>query len=207
MERPRFSIASLLVVIGVIGIALAALRNPSYMWANVTFSVAFAAILMAIINTIYGRGARRAYWLGFALCGGIYFATCSVPGIRESICPRLATEMVFDLLYPNVSPPPAAPPPPSHLGVLLTQNELAMANGPTVPAPPPTLKSRWSAWNQADRTYGLGYPIGTVSLVSSEAFRQIGHALATLLVAVLGGSYAQRRFRAVTRDDPREPGH
>ena len=37
--------------------------------------------------------------------------------------------------------------------------------------------------------------IGTVALCSSEAFRRIGHAMFTLLVAVLGGSYARRRYR------------
>jgi len=84
MRRPHFSIASLLVVIGVLGIALAAFRNPSYLWANVTFSVAFAAIVLAIINTIYGRSANRAYWLGFALRGGTYFATCTVPEMIQA---------------------------------------------------------------------------------------------------------------------------
>jgi hypothetical protein len=41
---------------------------------------------------------------------------------------------------------------------------------PQAPAP----ESRWSAWSEPDRTNGVGYPIGTVSLVGSEAFRQIG---------------------------------
>jgi hypothetical protein len=205
MERPRFSIASLLVVIGVLGIALAAFRNPSYMWANVTFTVDFAAIVLAIINTIYGRGACRAYWLGFALCGGTYFATCTVPGIRDSVCPRLTTEMVFDFIYPHVSPPPPPPPSATQLGmVLLMQNQFADMNASVAPSPP-TIRSRWSAWNEPDRTNGDGYQVGTVKLVSSEAFRQIGHALATLLVAVLGASYAQRRYEGVTGDVPREP--
>jgi hypothetical protein len=202
MERPRFSIASLLVVIGVLGIALAAFRNPSYMWANITFTVAFAAIVLAIINTIHGRGACRAYWLGFALCGGTYFATCTVPGIRDSLCPRLATEMIFDCIYPHVSPP-SGPDFPWANTQAATQRARMRAMG--IEPAPPTFESRWSAWNEPDRTNGDGYQIGTVKLVSSEAFRQIGHALATLLVAVLGASYAQRRYERVTRDVPREP--
>ena len=109
MRRPHFSIASLLAVIGILGVALAALVNPSYLWANVTFSMAFAAIVLAIINTVYGREARRAYWLGFSLCGGIYFAVCSVPSLRDSLCPRLATEAIFDFLYPHMAPPMPTP--------------------------------------------------------------------------------------------------
>jgi len=207
MGRPHFSIASLLVVIGVLGIALAAFRNPSYLWANVTFSVAFAAIVLAIINTIYGRGANRAYWLGFALCGGTYFATCTAPGLREYLCPRLATEVIVDLLYPHVSPQPAPPPPQPQAGgmvVILPQGQVGWPGGMGVPAAPAPV-SRWSAWSEPDRTNGDGYQIGTLSLVSSEAFRQIGHSLATLLVAVLGGTYARRRYEGATRDVPPEP--
>jgi hypothetical protein len=205
MGRPHFSIASLLVVIGVFGIALAALRNPSYLWANVTFSVALAAIVLAIINTIYGRGANRAYWLGFVLCGGTYFAICTTPGLRDALNPRLATEVIFDLLYLYVAPQPPPPPPPPQLGmVMMMQGQMAGMGGMPAPAPP-TLESRLSAWSEPDRTRGLGYPIGTVSLVSSEAFRQIGHSLATLFVAVLGGTYAQHRYKGTTRAVPPEP--
>ena len=85
LRRPRFSIASILAIIGIVGIALAAFRDPSYLWASVTFSTAFAALVLAIINVLYSRGARRAYWAGFALCGWAYFAICSVPGLRVAL--------------------------------------------------------------------------------------------------------------------------
>ena len=51
------------------------------------------------------------------------------------------------------------------------------------PPPPPSVPP-WTAWTQPDRTVGVGYQIGTVSLCSSEAFRRIGHSMFTLLVAV-----------------------
>ena len=111
MRRPRFSIASILAIIGIVGIALAVFRDPSYLWASVTFSTTFAALVLAIINVLYSRGARRAYWAGFARCGWAYFAICSVPGLRESLCPRLVTEVIFDILYPHVAPQPPPPAP------------------------------------------------------------------------------------------------
>jgi hypothetical protein len=40
MRMPIFSIGRLLAVIGVLGIAFAALRSPSYLWANATFTAA-----------------------------------------------------------------------------------------------------------------------------------------------------------------------
>ena len=104
MRLPRFTIASVLAVIAILAVALAALRSPSYLWVNVTFSLALGALVVGIVNAIYGRDAGRAYWVGFSLCGGIYFAICSLPGLRDSVCPRLVTEVVFDFLYPHLSP-------------------------------------------------------------------------------------------------------
>ena len=105
MKLPRYSIASILAVIALVAVALAALRTPSYLWANITSSLALIALFAATINLIFGRGAGRAYWIGFLLCGGSYFAVSSLPGLRESICPRLLTEVALDLLYPQISPP------------------------------------------------------------------------------------------------------
>jgi len=195
MGRPQFSIASLFVVIGILSIALAAFRQPSYMWANVTFTVAFAAIVLAIINIIYGQGASRAYWVGFLLCGGTYFTICTVPGIRDTLCPRLATEVVLDLIYPHVSPPPPQPGNAMMVGQGQVVWQVQMGAGA-----PPAPASRWAAWSEPDRSIGLGYPIGTVNLVSSEAFRQIGHSLVTLLAAVMGGTYARRRYQGTARE-------
>jgi hypothetical protein len=210
MRLPRFSIASILAVIAIFAVALAALRNPSYLWASVTFSLALGALVVAIVNVSYGRAHSRAYWLGFSLFGGIYFAICSLPGLHDSVCPRLATEVVLDLLYPYVSP--AAP--TSTSGVTTVTTTFATTNSGAAPPtpisstaawtfpvvtfaqqPPPQSIQRWTAWNQPDRTVGVGYQIGTVSLCSSEAFRRIGHSMFTLLVAVLGGTFARYRYR------------
>ena len=211
MRRPRFSIGSALTLIGILGVTPAAFRDPSYLWANVTFSTAFAVLVLAIINVLYSRGARRAYWAGFALCGWAYFAMCSVPGLRESLCPRLVTEVIFDVLYPHVAPQPPPPAPGMVRGPARTMIQIPGQPGvavglvgmaPQAPAP----ESRWSAWSEPDRTNGVGYPIGTVSLVSSEAFRQIGHSMAALLVGVLGGVYARGRYTAwATPDGEQEP--
>jgi hypothetical protein len=214
MRARQFSISSLVVVIAVLGVAFAALRRPSYLWANVTFSLALAALLVAVLNAILGQAARRAYWLGFALCGGAYFLISAMPGLRETVCPRLASEPLFDLLYPHVAPQPPSPPTTQASQVfLLTNGSGNLQNyttwttpiyGTPTPASPPTqalvfpqpLASNWAAWTEPDRTNGVGYRLGTVSLVSSEAYRQIGHSMMTLLVGVLGAVYARRRYHA-----------
>jgi hypothetical protein len=181
-------------------VSLAAFRDPSYLCANIAFSVALATLVLAIINVLYGRGAGRACWAGFALCGWAYFSIFPIPGLRESLCLRLVPEVVLDLIYPHLTPPPPAPAP----GISVNSHALyAFTIGAGLRAPPAPA-SRWSAWSQPDRTVGAGYPIGTVALVRSEAFRQICHSLAALLAEVLGGLYARGRYTlwAIAGDGP-----
>jgi hypothetical protein len=211
MGLPRFSIASILAVNAILAVALAALRSPSYLWANLTFSLALGAIAVAIINVVYSRAAGRAYWFGFALCGGIYFALCSMPGLRDSVCPRLVTEVVFDFIYPHLSPIEAPLPSVPVFtvrrraipGQLSAKYTLTGNTGVTVVGQPqPPSNPPWAAWTEPDRTIGVGYQIGTVSLRSSEAFRHIGQSMFTLLVAVLGGTFARHRYRISVRERP-----
>jgi hypothetical protein len=222
MRIPRFSISTLLVVIAILGVAMAALRSPSYLWANVTFTVALLAVLAAIACAIVGRGARRAYWLGFSLFGGTYLVICSAPGLHDSVCPRLATETLLDFIYPPMAPAEFTPPPAA---VPLAYSPPSF---PTVPVPPPapapgaqpqpaaptafvyyTINTgitmptqpatRWVAWTRPDRSNGVGSVVGTVPLVSSEAFRQIGHSLFALLLATLGAAFSRNRYEAHCR--------
>ncbi len=99
MRAARFSIRSVLTVIGILAVALAVLRHPSYLWANTAFTAALAAVVAAVVNVVIGRGARRAYWFGFALFGGTHLAICTTPLLSESVCPRLLTEPMLDVLF------------------------------------------------------------------------------------------------------------
>jgi hypothetical protein len=227
-------------VIGILGVALAALRNPSYLWANAAFTAALMGVVAAVVNSIVGRGARRAYWLGFALFGGTYLAICSTPVLRDSVCPHLVTEAIFDMVYPLMAPAsPQLPPAPVLItGTLsFTTDTMTLTSVPATPPPqplrqspseignsnpsiptfdvppapvttfiqtqPPPPPSPWSAWTAPDRSIGVGYALGSINLVSSEAFRQIGHSFMALLVATLGGVFARYRHYVCACD--REP--
>jgi hypothetical protein len=200
----RFSIARLAAIICLCGVGFAALHSPSYLWANAIFTAALVLLLIAAIRTVFDRGRSRAFATGFLIAGGTYFAACFVPVVREAICVRLVTEPLLDLTYPIVAPtqpppPPTAASPGMYGGMMGSSGSSAMAmmmmggmgSTPPAPAPPP---SRWSAWTEPDRTVGVGFQIGTVNLVSSEAYRQIGHSLAVIVVGILGGFYARHRF-------------
>jgi hypothetical protein len=186
----RFTIAQLLAVIAVSGIAFAALRSPSYLWANTLYTTAFIALVIAGINVVYSHGRSRAYWVGFLIGGGVYFIVYSVPALREPVCPRLLTEPILDLIYPYVSPkPPVAT-------TILDWNGVGTVTGTVIRTAPTLLpvRSGWAAWTEPDRGTGVGYTIGTVSLVTPETFRQVGHSLLILICAIGGGIYARRRF-------------
>jgi hypothetical protein len=109
--------------------------------------------------------------------------------------------VILDLLYPHVAPAAEPPPPAPGMAGNPAGLIIQMAGQPggvfrLVGADPPAPASRWSARSQPDRTNGVGYAIGTVALVSSEAFRQIGHSMAALLVGMLGGISARGHYRA-----------
>ena len=217
MRLPRFSIANGLAVIAIVAVALAALRTPSYLWANVTYSLALGAVVVAIINFAYSREAGRAYWLGFSLCGGIYLTVCSVPMLRDSVGSRLVTETILDFIYPHLSPATSPGPsatvawtinagfqwPPNAYGPPYNGGSTVVTLPPpsvwAVPPPPPPL-SRWADWTQPDRVVSSRIQTATVSLCSSEAFRQIGHSMFTLLAAVLGATFARYRYQATGWD-------
>jgi hypothetical protein len=198
--RPRVTIGQLVVAVAFCGVAFAALYSPSHLWANALYTTVAIALVVATINVLFSRGSSRAFWAGFLIAGGSYFVTYAVPGLRESICPRLLTEPLLDMLYANVAPAQAAPVQVmTDMLIGNTGTGMAMMGGwssTPVPAPAPT--SRWAAWTETERSDGVGYQIGSIRLVSSEPFRQIGHSLMILLFAALGGIYARHRFARLT---------
>ena len=194
MGRPRFSLAGMLGLLAACGVAFAAMRSPSNLWANALVTAALAALVIALINLRYSRDGRRAYWLGFALCGWIYFAA----SYSDILGPRLLTTAMLDLLYPQVAPPSLPTPmvvflpsPPGGGSTVVTSQPWLQAVASA--SPPPAPPTRWAAWTEPDRGGGAVVQVGQMGLVSPEPFRRIGHSLVTLLAAWVGGAYARSR--------------
>jgi hypothetical protein len=200
--KPRITIAQLAVAVAFCGVAFSALHSPSQLWANALYTTVFVALVLAAINVLFSRGRSRAFWAGFLIAGGTYFVTYAVPTLRESICPRLLTEPLLDMLYANVAPPLTVPVQLTGELSVDTGTEMAMmsmmSRKPGSPVPALVPMSRWAMWTEPERFEGVGYTIGVIRLVSPEPFRQIGHALLILLFAFVGGVYARHRFARVT---------
>jgi hypothetical protein len=83
---------------------LACLMYASSPWARCTLSLALGILTLAILGAILRRGERRAYWIGFALCGWTYLILVDGPWFSTSIRHRLVTTDLLKWAYPLLVP-------------------------------------------------------------------------------------------------------
>jgi hypothetical protein len=177
----RLPVWGLMALVSICGIGLAALRYPSRLVANALFTTLIALLTVALLGVLCTRDRQRAYWTGFALCGGMYALLSLAPWFDDQVGPHLITTAVFDILSPHVvSPSPRPPSPPV----------MMMSNGGVVYAAP----DPWTTWTRTEANPGSLMMAGSMALVSSEPFRRIGHSLFGLIGAAAGGLLARRFF-------------
>ena len=69
MRRFRFHLGTLVILVLVLGVGFAALRESNETWDSSIFSLILVVLLISILLAIHRTGQRRAFWLGFALFG------------------------------------------------------------------------------------------------------------------------------------------
>jgi hypothetical protein len=199
MRRIRFNIARLLLVVMVLGVSFAALRESNDLWDSRLFTLTLGVLLVSILLAVHRKEARRAFWMGFALCGGGYLALSLVPSIE----PRLMTTKGLTYLDSKV--------PGRSLGVLTIQ-VVGTGSG----------ASRNQVQNVAftvDGNHLTTSSLGTVKLWdattgrlvggwsgTTENFVRIGHSLIVLLAGWLGGLLSRRLWRASRPPEPEKEG-
>jgi hypothetical protein len=85
MRKLRFNIANLLVIILVLGVGFAALRESSALWESGIFTVTLGILLLSILLAVHRSESKRAFWLGFALFGWAYMGLALVPSIESRL--------------------------------------------------------------------------------------------------------------------------
>lgn len=101
---PRFTIPGLMVVVLVASLAFAALRTASATWAGGLYLFTHAVLLLALVAAVCRGPSERAWWLGFALFGLVYFRGVSSSGYWS---PTLPTSALLHAMRPSgVKPPP-----------------------------------------------------------------------------------------------------
>ena len=71
MSRFRFSIAGLIILVGIAATGLAAIRVASPGWAGALESVSILAMLTSVLGIAYRRGPKRVFWVARSSAGPI----------------------------------------------------------------------------------------------------------------------------------------
>jgi hypothetical protein len=98
MRRVRFHIGTIVILILMLAIGFAALRESNEIWDSSTFSLTLGLLLISSLLAIHRTGSRRAFWLGFTLFGSTYLGLSLVPFIES----RLITTKALTFLVSKV---------------------------------------------------------------------------------------------------------
>jgi cytochrome bd-type quinol oxidase subunit 2 len=98
MRRFCFHIGTIVILILLLAVCFAALRESNETWDSSIFSLTLGVILISVLLAIHRTEQRRAFWLGFALFGSAYLGLSLLPSIE----PRLITTKVLTFLDSKV---------------------------------------------------------------------------------------------------------
>jgi len=191
MRRFRFHLGTLLMLVLVLGVGFAALRESNETWDCIIFSATLGVLSISTLFAVHRTGQRRAFWLGFALIGSAYLAFCLVPSIE----PRLITTRA--LAYLDSKVPDRA----IVQGVFgwstssskPTQNNQSVNSTAIAFSPQGNLVTSGNRSVMGDWIV-VGNLVGTAS-GSTMNFVSIGHSLLALIVALLGGQLSGFFYR------------
>ena len=183
MRRFRFHIGTLLILVLILGVGFAALRESDETWDSSIFSLTLGMLSVSILLAIHRTETRRAFWLGFALFGWTYVGLSLVPSIES----RLLTTKALAYLDSNV---------PDRSIVIggrvwdswsnkQNQNNQSVNSTSIAFSPQGNLVTSGNQHILRDLTV-TGNVVGTAR-GSTMNFIRTGHSLLALIAAILGG--------------------
>ena len=173
----------LMAAIVLLAVAFAGLRSPTPLWANLWFSLILAALIFSVTAAVYRKGEQRAFWVGFATFGWVYFVLALAPWFHTEIGFQLFSTTILDVLAPYI-----------------VQKEYLLRSyvGSFNPPFDPGVPSPWQHWNLPEFPPENPWRmVGYVTLISPGLYLRIGHAVFCMLVAIMGGGAV--RHLAATR--------
>jgi hypothetical protein len=179
-----------MVAVVLLAAGFAALRTPTPLWANVWFSIALASLVLAIPAAVYRQGEQRAFWVGFAACGWVYFVLALAPWFQREMGFQLVTTTILDVLSPYV-----------------VQKEYLLRTyvGAFNPSSDAVDRTPWQAWNLPEFPPENPWRmVGYVTLLCPGLYLRIGHAVFCVLVAFLGGEVVRAMAAARPRPEREE---
>jgi WD40 repeat protein len=85
MRSIRFHLGTLVIVILLLGVGFAALRESSDIWESGIFTLTIGVLLTSILLAVHSSESRRAFWIGFALFGWVYLALTFMSSIESRL--------------------------------------------------------------------------------------------------------------------------
>jgi hypothetical protein len=85
MRRFRFHLGTLVILVLVLGITFAALRESNEMWDSGVFTLTLGILLISVLLAVHRTEKRQAFWLGFALFGSAYLGVSLVPLLESRL--------------------------------------------------------------------------------------------------------------------------
>ncbi len=169
----QFSLASLMVLMCLTGLAVSALMNVSTLWASAWFTGALFSLAAASLLVLCGT-RNRHFWLGFTFFGWIYFGVAFLPWFRQCDTPPMLTTWAISWLHSKFSEET------SDLStVTVSSDGQVVISRNTLPA-----------FGDQGRVIGSNVPFAIDSdwTGSRESLHQICQSLLSLVVAFLGGT-------------------
>jgi hypothetical protein len=189
MRRIRFHLGTLVILVLLVGVGLAALRESNENWDSGIFSLTLAVLLISVLLAIHRTEHRRAFWLGFALFGWAYLELSLVPSIES----RLITTKGLAFVDSKVPVDAFVVTDQVGQGVTGTQKEHTVA----APFQRLIVKKRNQDgispvyYNRAAKYMAYKTKLRGSGSGKTENFVRIGHSLMALLTAWFGGQFSR----------------
>jgi hypothetical protein len=188
---PHFSIRTIMAVIVVSAIGMAALRNADELWAGLMLLLVLVAGGIAVLGALNLLGRERAWWQGFAVFTGGYLVAVLSP-----VQSHLATTQMLIAMHPVVTSPGTGPP---VYPIYWRQRAQALATIESLKA---------TGRGPADREL-----IGAMNVLANlnsqlagtpnqDEFLRVGHSFFALLAGLLGGTVAVWFYGRRDRQEP-----
>jgi hypothetical protein len=197
----QFSVRQLLIAVAFVAVGIVALRNANSYWMSAIWGTVPLLLAVGILLVIFRRGGSQAFWIGFALFGGMYAAVVMLaywpagnsPRYDPLVYHQLWTTRLNDWAYVKMIP---APQRESHIANPAAQTAAGGSGftGGMGPGGFPGGSGFAGFPGGFGNSFGGGNVPGVIAnpdYVEAITFQQIGHALWLLILAALGGKLAQ----------------
>ena len=207
----RFHFGTLVILVLILGVGFAALRESDETWDSSIFSLTLGMLSVSILLAIHRTENRRAFWLGFALFGAAYLGLSLIPSIESRLITTKALAFA-DSKMPRSIPAGLAYFDSDNDGLMdlyvvnnSQPNALYLNKGNGVFNDVRALAES-NPWFSNILT---GPPL-TRSIGNKEDFVRIGHSLLALIAAILGGLLSRhlhaRKLERTSEPSSLEPG-